>query len=649
MIRLDKGDYARALLTDTSPSDVPIIFSNDGFYINLRASESKAPGTFDFCNSVFEKIIGADAIATTPFEYKIYKNEIKFRSLGLIHPSSQFRYIKIYRDYSPAIIYLCSKSKFSIRRPRRVSNSLYIKGSDSKFKYKEFNIDTIQEEIHRKHANSYFSYSGFDRAYKLYQSPLFLKLEKTYPTLWKLDVSNCFDSIYTHSIAWAIKNREYIKANLQPTRAHQFCNDIDQAMQNSNNAETNGIPIGSEFSRIFSEIIFQSIDCETDYEIEKRYGFVCRVDYTILRYVDDYFLFSKSDDLSKKISLVLAEKLSAYNLYLNEGKLEKYERPFITKKTSILGAVELVVNKLMDRLYSLDDEQVINLKKINDRSKFTSGFIREIKSTISVWGGNYSDISSFLISVISKRLERLTNSKIHIHDDHETPLQTRDCICILVDIIFFFYTISPSVMASNRVARSVIIADKFIVKKHPGQSSYYRSEIMRHIQDIMLSFDKAAPESYIFLEQLNIFLAVAEFGCEHSIPPQHFEYIKTSKINYFEIISLLYYFRGRAKYGELIAHIEISIMDKLSKIDSLRKLSENLHLFLDILSCPHVSQVTRSYLLDKYLAFYEPTVVLDAAAKVAILDKMLCNYWFVKWNELNLLHLLERKELRSTY
>ncbi|UUA72887.1 antiviral reverse transcriptase Drt3b [Cellvibrio sp. QJXJ] len=649
MIRLDKSDYARALLTDTSPSDVPIIFSNDGLYINFRASESKAPGVFDFCNSVFEKIIGADAIATTPFEYKIYKNEIKFRSLGLIHPSSQFRYIKIYRDYSPAIIYLCSKSKFSIRRPRRVSNSLFIKGSDSKFKYKEFNIDTIQEEIHRKHANSYFSYSGFDRAYKLYQSPLFLKLEKTYPILWKLDVSNCFDSIYTHSIAWAIKNREYIKANLQSPRAHQFCNDIDQAMQNSNNAETNGIPIGSEFSRIFSEIIFQSIDFETDYEIEKRYGFVCRADYTILRYVDDYFLFSKSDDLAKKISLVLAEKLSAYNLYLNEGKLEKYERPFITKKTSILGAVELAVNKLMDRLYSLDDEQAINLKKINDRSKFTSGFIREIKSTISVWGGNYSDISSFLISVISKRLERLTNSKIHIHDEHETPLQTRDCICILVDIIFFFYTISPSVMASNRVARSVIIADKFIVKKHPGQSSYYRSEIMRHIQDVMLSFDKTVPENYIFLEQLNIFLAVAEFGCEHSIPPQHFEYIKTSKVNYFEIISLLYYFRGRAKYGELIAHIEILIMDKLSKIDSLRKSSEKLHLFLDVLSCPHVSQVTRSYLLDKYLAFYEPTVVLDAAAKVAILDKMLFNYWFVKWNELNLLHLLERKELRSTY
>ena len=34
-VKLDKKDYLRALLTDTSPSDVPIIFSNDGFATSL--------------------------------------------------------------------------------------------------------------------------------------------------------------------------------------------------------------------------------------------------------------------------------------------------------------------------------------------------------------------------------------------------------------------------------------------------------------------------------------------------------------------------------------------------------------------------------------------------------------------------------------
>jgi len=31
-VRIDKKDIYRALLTDTAPGDVPIVFSNDGFY-----------------------------------------------------------------------------------------------------------------------------------------------------------------------------------------------------------------------------------------------------------------------------------------------------------------------------------------------------------------------------------------------------------------------------------------------------------------------------------------------------------------------------------------------------------------------------------------------------------------------------------------
>ncbi|BCV28933.1 hypothetical protein [Shewanella algae] len=33
-IKLDKKDFSRALLTDTFPADVPVIFGNDGLYIN---------------------------------------------------------------------------------------------------------------------------------------------------------------------------------------------------------------------------------------------------------------------------------------------------------------------------------------------------------------------------------------------------------------------------------------------------------------------------------------------------------------------------------------------------------------------------------------------------------------------------------------
>ncbi len=651
MIRLDKADYARALLTDTSPSDVPIVFSNDGFYINYREAKN-APIGFNFVKSLLDKINSEKPNSTIPFEYKIYKTEVKFRTLALIHPAYQIKYAEIYKEYSPAIIYLCSKSKFSIRSPRRVSNSLYINDVSTNYNYKEFNIDTIYDEIHKKHANSYFSYSGFDRAYKFYSSPLFIKLEKIYPVMWKLDISNCFDSIYTHSISWAIKNRAFIKSNLAGQKAHQFCDRLDHVMQYSNNAETNGIPIGSEFSRIFAEVILQSIDQETEHELESEHRLSCRIDYTILRYVDDYFLFAKTEEAAKKVALILAERLSCYNLYLNEGKLEKLDRPFITKRTSILASVDHTINGLIDSLYSiskLDNTQLISVKQIRSRSKLTNDFIRRIKVNLSVYDGDYSDISSFLISILSKRIERITHSKIEIIDEHDTPIRIRDCICTLIEIIFFFYTTSPSVTASNRVARAIVVADHYLSRKHPTHLAFFRSEVMSHIQDVIQTFEKELPNNYIYLEKLNILLATAEFGDEHSLPIDHFNYIKTANMNYFEIICLLYYFRGRSKYSQLTEHLEQAVLSMLENIKFISKSSEHLHLFLDVLSCPHVSSNTRLKLFEFYLAVYEPTIALAPQQKQELIELMLERFWFVKWNDLNLLNLLERKELRATY
>ncbi|MFJ5253455.1 hypothetical protein ACIP8G_23510, partial [Serratia liquefaciens] len=41
-IILDKKDHFRALLSDTLPFDTPIIFSNDGLYINTNKIEKSS-------------------------------------------------------------------------------------------------------------------------------------------------------------------------------------------------------------------------------------------------------------------------------------------------------------------------------------------------------------------------------------------------------------------------------------------------------------------------------------------------------------------------------------------------------------------------------------------------------------------------------
>ena len=73
-----------------------------------------------------------------------------------------------------------------------------------------------------------------------------------------MDVSKCFDSIYTHSLSWACKDKKFVKKNLDISSS--FADVFDELMQRSNYKETNGILIGPEVSRVFAEIIFQEID-----------------------------------------------------------------------------------------------------------------------------------------------------------------------------------------------------------------------------------------------------------------------------------------------------------------------------------------------------------------------------------------------------
>lgn len=362
-IKLDKKDYMRAVLTDTSPSDVPIIFSNDGFYINHHRAIKNKYKSFNIIDSLYTSLISPShkngvntqvkikeqSQQSYPMKYKIIKNENSLRTLSLIHPRSQKNYCKIYKDYADAITYLCGVGSFSIRRPLKVGSSFYDVDDKSTNKYKEVNIETIEEDLKRKHASSFFSYSGFDRLYKFFNSKRYFDLEKRFSQMWVIDVANCFDTIYTHTISWAVKNKEFVKNHVR--HSNQFCQKIDTVMQRSNNNETNGVPVGAEFSRVFSEILFQDIDLKVEKDLESKQNIFLGDDYEVVRYVDDYLIFAKDKNNAKKVYDAIEDNLSAYNLYLSESKIEKLERPFFTYKSRVVVGVNDAVAGLEDTLF----------------------------------------------------------------------------------------------------------------------------------------------------------------------------------------------------------------------------------------------------------------------------------------------------------
>ena len=141
-----------------------------------------------------------------------------------------------------------------------------------------------------------------------------IELALKYRYMFVTDITNCYASMYTHTIAWALIGKEEAKEKIQAKGL--LGNVIDHYIQGMQFGQTNGIPQGSVLFDFIAEIILgyadkQLADKLTANGIEK---------YTILRYRDDYRIFSNSKDELEKIAFFLQEVLTELNLQLNTKK-----------------------------------------------------------------------------------------------------------------------------------------------------------------------------------------------------------------------------------------------------------------------------------------------------------------------------------------
>lgn len=138
-----------------------------------------------------------------------------------------------------------------------------------------------------------------------------LKIGKKYVV--KADISNCFPSIYTHSIPWALVGKENAK---QYQKDSFWFNSIDSSCRAMKMKETHGILVGPHTSNIISEIIL----CDIDSKLK---------DYTYTRHIDDYTCYCEGEKEAEQFLEVLQKELSNYDLFLNNKKTEIIKMPNI--------------------------------------------------------------------------------------------------------------------------------------------------------------------------------------------------------------------------------------------------------------------------------------------------------------------------------
>lgn len=177
-----------------------------------------------------------------------------------------------------------------------------------------------------------------------------------------MDVQNCFDSIYTHSIAWAINGGVDIYKDTFEGKCDGSVGVLwDKMMQEMNYNETNGIVIGPECSRIFAEVIMQHVDQMVEQQLLIK-GYRNKVDYECYRYVDDYFFFYNSEAVKADAEQLFQMYLKEFKLSLSQEKNKTFERPFVTEITKAKIAIDDLLNDTV-KLYTNEPESELSLEE----------------------------------------------------------------------------------------------------------------------------------------------------------------------------------------------------------------------------------------------------------------------------------------------
>jgi len=133
-----------------------------------------------------------------------------------------------------------------------------------------------------------------------------------FKVLIRTDVTNFYNSVYTHSIAWALHGRDIAFSD---KNFKLIGNKIDKLVQYANDGRTNGIPVGSAVSDLIAEILLAKIDQNVSLKLKKK-----NIAFLGTRFKDDYRILANTEEEAKIILRVLSEELHKFNLLISENK-----------------------------------------------------------------------------------------------------------------------------------------------------------------------------------------------------------------------------------------------------------------------------------------------------------------------------------------
>lgn len=690
----------RCLLSDVLPYEIPVSFSNRHFYsfvlkhrielcgnsihwlkgsaaldrivhllFSLPENSNRLSDVQKFVgekNLVFREYrLSGNSVPKpphflTPFSYNISHKEAEFRELCVPHPRSQLQVSDFYDRCKELILYYTSLSQFSIRAPSSVAKFTF---HNDRLHKERLSTEISEIEEHGKeyeNLRSFFVYREYSNIYKFYESYRYHRAEKKYNKLVKLDISKCFDSIYTHSIAWATIGKGALKEALNKS-GNSFPDKFDKLMQRMNLGETNGIIIGPEFSRIFAEIILQAIDREVQHTLETDpRNLRHQTDYEIYRYVDDYFIFYNTDEARGVILDELQHALKRYKLYLNAAKAITYEKPIITEITM---AKQQIASLLEEKIhFSQSDVFDENGEKVGVKGSVyvnANALITAFKTIIKTCDVQYKDMLNYSLSIVERKCRLMIKKYSEVSAEHRSPKQMANAIENVLEFVFFIYAVSPRVNTTIRLCRILELFNGFLstdaLEKH--QAQVIRKRIY---DDVCFILKKNKSAAHTQVETLYLLIALAELGKDYWLEQDVLaEYLGISitkegpvleaskSLNYFAISVSLFYMREKKRYGVLRDFIiDLSLKRIRDRSETCEKDAELIFLLFDLIACPYVPAEKKKQALSVF------NVTDDTLASEIIEYRDVvgsAQSWFTNWQDFDFAKELDAKRSREVY
>ncbi len=628
----------RALLTDTLPYEVPVIFSNDKLFASMVSQTASSK-----IRELLDRIRNGKYRYTIPYSYQISKNALKTTALGIIHPNHQLAICGFYNLYRQSLLDQCNRSEMTLRRP--ISETpLFSKTELDENKTQKLGIPHIDPEEGKMdvgHLVSVFSYGKYNLLGKFVDSFEYRRLEKRFKYLRTIDVTRCFFNIYTHSVTWAVKDKAFAKIH---TQTYSFESQFDSLMQRSNYNETNGIVVGPEISRIFAEIILQDIDRLIEEKLNSR-DLKHNRHYAIRRYVDDFFVFSNSLEELDVICHELEQSLETYKLFINHKKTDTKIRPFVSNIS--LARDEL--SELIDGIHkSLDGvEKASASSDMSNAARNIVGKSLRVRLICERHKVEFNSLSGWLMSILRVLFER-SLKLLKRAKDEDAESSASDVAASILQIAFYVCALDTRVRTTYSLCQLIARLKEATEASSSEEFDRLWHIVSEELEDLIrsqvLSGTHKQREN---IELYNLLIAGAFY-----LDPEFVRtgYSKTAlqeisdqeQLGYFAYTTLRFCMqRDSGSFTKELIGVDKKAVSRL--IDNAGTVSQDAEVFLlacDFLSNKNVAHKHRRTVQEKLFGGTYSNKDLDELAQ---------HIGFIDWDGLQITHLVERKSLKPVY